>query len=329
MKTKHILAAACAALASFSPAFAGGEGWSHDFAAAKKQATDEKKDLLMDFTGSDWCSWCIKLNDEVFKHDEFKTGVKDKFVLVELDYPQDKSKLSEETQKQNEELQGKYAIQGFPTILLCDASGKPFAKTGYQPGGADKYVAHLDELRAKKDVRDKAFADAAKAEGPAKAKALIAALEAMELEDETVGAFYPDVVDQIKAADPKDETGFSKKLAAKQKFAAFEQELGGFAQKQDHEGALAFVEKSAGDFEGEQKQQIVATKAMIYAQLGKFDEAIKTIDEAKAIAPESEMAARFDGFKKQLAAAKEKAKDAPKEGAKEEETEDAKEEAKE
>lgn len=326
MKTNYILAAACAAIASFSPAFAGGEGWTHDFAAAKKQAAEEKKDLLMDFTGSDWCGWCIKLNDEVFKHDEFKTGVKDKFVLVELDYPQDKSKLSEETQKQNEELQKTYSIQGFPTILLCDADGKPFAKTGYQPDGPVKYVAHLDELRAKKDIRDKSFAEASKTEGTAKAKALITALDAMELEDATVAAFYPDVVSQIKAADPKDETGFAKELATKEKFAAYEQELGALARKQDHEGALALVEKSAGEFEGELKQQIVATKAMIYAQTKKFDEAIKILDEAKAIAPDSELASQFDAVKKQLQATKDKAKDAPKEeeeGAKEEEKDEA------
>ncbi len=63
-------------------------------------------------------------------------------------------------------------------------------------------------------------------------------------------------------------------------------------------------------------------KGMIYAQMQKFDEAIKAIDEAKAIAPESEMAARFDGLKKQLEMAKEKAKDKPKEDAKEEKAEE-------
>ncbi len=309
MKTKHLLAAACAASLGFTSAFAGGEGWTHDFAAAKKQAADEKKDLLVDFTGSDWCGWCIKLNEEVFSHDPFKTGVKDKFVLVELDYPKDKSKLSEETQAQNKELQGKYAVQGFPTILLLDADGKPFARTGYQAGGPEKYVAHLDELRAKKDVRDKSFAEAAKAEGPAKAKALIAALDAMALEDAVVASFYPDVVDQIKAADPKDETGYGKKLAAKVKFAEFETELNGFAAKQDMAGALAFVEKSvaSGDFEGETKQQMIATKAMILARMQKFDDAIKAIDEAKAVDPASEIAGKLDGFKGQLEKAKEQA----------------------
>ena len=90
--------AACFALLASAVAYAGGEGWTHDFEAAKKQAAAEKKDLLMDFTGSDWCGWCIKLNDEVFKHDVFKDGVKDKYVLVEVDFPQDKSKLDEATQ---------------------------------------------------------------------------------------------------------------------------------------------------------------------------------------------------------------------------------------
>ena len=300
MKATHLFAAAFAASLGFTSAFAGGEGWTHDFAAAKKQAADEKKDLLMDFTGSDWCGWCIKLNDEVFKHEPFKTGVKDKFVLVELDYPQDKSKLSEDTIKQNEELQEKYAIQGFPTLLLCDASGKPFARTGYQEGGPEKYVTHLDELRAKKDVRDKALAEAGKAEGPAKAKALVSALDAMELEDAVVANFYPEVIDQIKAADPKDETGFAKKIEEKQKFAKWESELQGFAQKQDMEGALAFVEKSAADFTGESKQKVLATKAGILAQSQKFDESLKALAEAKAAAPDREIAPQLDAFKERI-----------------------------
>ncbi len=72
---------------SLTPASAGGEEWSHDFAKARTAAASENKDLLVDFTGSDWCSWCIKLNKEVFGHEAFRSGVKDSFVLVELDYP--------------------------------------------------------------------------------------------------------------------------------------------------------------------------------------------------------------------------------------------------
>ena len=221
-------------MALHGSAFAGGEGWSSDFAAAKKLAAESKKDLLIDFTGSDWCGWCIKLNDEVFKHEPFKAGVKDSFVLVEIDFPKDKSKLSEETQKQNEELGEKYAVQGYPTILLCDAEGRPYAATGYQKGGPEKYVEHLNELRGNKAKRDEAFAAAGKAEGLEKAKALVAALDAMKLEDAMVANFYGDIAEQIKAADPKDETGFGKKAAAKKRLTDFQNALAGTRRQAGH-----------------------------------------------------------------------------------------------
>ena len=301
MKLNAISCAALVAIHCIGSAFAA-EGWSSDFEAAKKQAAEQKKDLLIDFTGSDWCGWCIKLNDEVFKKDEFKAGVKDKFVLVEIDFPQDEKKLSEATKKQNEALQEKYGIKGFPTILLTDAEGKPFAATGYEEGGAAKYVVMLDGLRAKKTKRDEAFAAAAKAEGVEQAKQYVAALKAMELEDETVSGFYGDIVEKIKKADPKDESGFAKQLEMKSKLAKFEEELNGYAEKDDTEGALKFVEKTLaeGGFEGEAKQQVALTKAMVLAHQKKFDDAIKAVDAAKAIAPESEIGKQTEMMKQRL-----------------------------
>ncbi len=299
----------CAALVALycsGIALAGGEGWSSDFAAAKKEAAESKKDLLIDFTGSDWCGWCIKLDKEVFSHEPFKAGVKDKFVLVELDYPKDKSKLSAETIKQNAELKEKYPIQGYPTILLTDSEGKPYARTGYQEGGPEAYVKHLDELRTAKTTRDEAFTAASKLSGLEKAKALIAALEAMGLEDAMVLGFYGDIVKQIEAADPKDETGFAKAAAAKVRLETFQSELSACAQKKDFDAALVVVDKTLkeGGFGMEETQQMMMTRVMIFAQLKKFDEAIKAADEAKAFAPESEMAAQIDGFKAKLEAGK-------------------------
>lgn len=290
-------------------ALAGGEGWISDFAAAKKEAADSKKDLLIDFTGSDWCGWCIKLNKEVFSHEPFKVGVKDKFVLVELDYPRDKSKLTEETIKQNEELGKKYEIAGYPTILLCDASGKPYAATGYQEGGPEKYVTHLDELIGKKAKRDEALASAAKSEGVPKAKALVAALKDMELTDGMVANFYGDVVEQIKASDPKDETGFMKEAALKEKIAGIKKDLGTALQKKDFEGAIAVLEKALkdGDLPKDDIQQIMMTRGMLLGELKKYDEGIKALDEAKAFNPESPYAENMDKAKQRLVEAKEKA----------------------
>lgn len=302
----------CAALLALNCsgiALAGGEGWTSDFAAAKKEAADSKKDLLIDFTGSDWCSWCIKLDKEVFSHEPFKVGAKDKFVLVELDYPRDKSKLSEATLKQNEELGKQYQVAGYPTILLCDASGKPFAATGYQPGGPEAYVKQLDELRSKKTTRDEAFESASKTEGVPKAKALVSALTAMGLTDGMVANFYGDIVDQIKASDPADETGFAKAAAMKIRIDEIKKELGGFMQKKDQAGAIGVLDKALkeGGLPDEDVQQIMMTRGMLFAEQKKYDEAIKALDEAKAFAPESQFAASIDQVKKKFEADKEKA----------------------
>ena len=309
MKTTSIVCAAVMAL--IGTTLAGGEGWTSDFEAAQKQAADSKKDLLIDFTGSDWCGWCIKLNDEVFKHDAFKNGVKDTFVLVELDFPKDKSKISDEVRAQNEKLNEKYGIEGYPTILLTDADGRPYATTGYQKGGPEKYVAHLNELRAKKTTRDEAFAAAEKAQGVEKAKALVAALDAMQLSEASVSAFYGDVVERIKAADPEDATGFSKKAAAAGRLKAFQEQLQELAGKKDMEGALKLVDKTIaeGGFETEETLQMMMTRAVIFAELEKFPEALKAIDDAKAFAPESPMIPGIDKFRKRLEEAAKKPAD--------------------
>lgn len=309
MKMTTAIAAITAITATFLGlgfAHAGGEGWTHDFAAAKKQAAAGKMDLLLDFTGSDWCPPCKALTANILSKDEFHTLTKDKLVLVELDFPQNKSKLSDAIQAQNMRLQDQYAISGYPTILLCDADGRPYAATGFQEGGPKEYVAHLDQLRTRKDARDKAFAEASKAEGLAKAKALIAALDAMELEDATIAKQYPDEIEQIKAADPKGETGYARKLAAIAKYAAFESEMGAFFEKRDMEGALALVGKAiaSGEYHGETQQKLILTKASVLASLRKFDEALKAVDEARAAAPDSELAGEMEGIKAEIEQAK-------------------------
>lgn len=305
MKMKRYFSvAAFAAVMSAGNAFAGGEGWTTDFEAAKKQATEEKKSLLIDFTGSDWCGWCKKLDKEVFVHDAFKAGVKDKFVLVELDFPRDKSKITEETLAQNKELQKKYGVRGFPTILITDEQGRPFAKTGYQAGGPEAYVGHLNELLGLREKRDAAFAEAEKAEGVAKAKSLIAAITSMQLEDGMISNFYADKIEAIKAADPKDESGYLKGIESKSKFAEFQNQINELGQKKDFEGIMKKIDETlaAGTFEGELKQQAMVFKAITFMQLQKPDDALKTLDEAKAVDPEGQVAKGIDGLKKRIEA---------------------------
>ena len=116
--------------------------WMTDFAAAKAKAKAEKKDLLVDFTGSDWCGWCIKLDKEVFSQEAFQNYAAEALVLVELDFPRGKDQ-SAELKAQNKALAEKYGIRGFPTILILSPEGELIEKTGYRRGGAESYVEHI------------------------------------------------------------------------------------------------------------------------------------------------------------------------------------------
>lgn len=119
--------------------------WLTDFDTTKKAAAEKKLPILADFSGSDWCGWCIKLDNEVFSKKEFKEFAGDNLVLFLADFPR-KKQQDEKIKKQNADLMKKHEVQGFPTVLLMDAEGKVFARTGYQQGGAETYIAHLKKL---------------------------------------------------------------------------------------------------------------------------------------------------------------------------------------
>ena len=123
-----------------------GEWWV-DFEQAQAAARAQNKPMLLDFTGSDWCGWCIKLDKEVFSQPEFKAYAAESLVLVELDFPKRKPQ-SAAIQAQNEALAEKYGIRGFPTILLLTPEGELIERTGYMRGGAATYVAHLKAILA-------------------------------------------------------------------------------------------------------------------------------------------------------------------------------------
>ena len=122
--------------------------WLENYTEALAAAKSLNRPVFIDFTGSDWCGWCIRLDREVFSQKAFIKYAKRDLVLLKLDFPQRK-KLSEALQKQNMELAKKFGIRGFPTIVIVDAEGKEIARTGYQRGGAKNYVDHLKELLKK------------------------------------------------------------------------------------------------------------------------------------------------------------------------------------
>ena len=122
--------------------------WMTDHGAAKQRAAAERKPMLMLFTGSDWCGFCIKLQKEVFSTNEFRAYAAKNLVLLELDFPRRK-RLPSNLVRQNERLMKEYEVEGFPTVAVFNRAGKLVGGLGYEDGGARNWIAKLEKLVGK------------------------------------------------------------------------------------------------------------------------------------------------------------------------------------
>ncbi len=122
--------------------------WLTDLPQAQAQAKKENKQVLMDFTGSDWCGYCIKFNKEVFSTPEFAEYAAKNLVLVEVDFPRKKAQ-SAELKKANQALGSKYKAEGYPTLVVLSKDGKEVGRQGgYAAGGPKAFIAKLEGFKA-------------------------------------------------------------------------------------------------------------------------------------------------------------------------------------
>jgi thioredoxin-related protein len=126
--------------------------WETDINKAISVSNKTKKPMLLFFTGSDWCGWCIRLQKEVLLTPEFAKWAKDNVVLVELDFPR-RTPQSDAIKNQNNGMQQAFGIQGFPTIYFATAKikeGKPsftgIGSTGYVAGGPTAWLSVADGI---------------------------------------------------------------------------------------------------------------------------------------------------------------------------------------
>ena len=121
------------------------DGWYQVYDQALAQAKTSGKPMLIDFTGSDWCGWCIKLDQEVFSTSEFKQWAQEHVVLLKLDFPKN-SPQPASLKQQNAELHDKFQVRGYPSVLFIDSNGNQIGQYGYEAGGPAVWTKKASEI---------------------------------------------------------------------------------------------------------------------------------------------------------------------------------------
>lgn len=121
------------------------QDWKTNLDDAKTEATKETKNIILVFSGSDWCAPCIKLDRSIWQSDAFKKASSENWILLKADFPKKKANaLSEEQIKTNQELAEKYNPEGsFPKVVILDNEGKVLGIMGYEKITAEEYIAKL------------------------------------------------------------------------------------------------------------------------------------------------------------------------------------------
>lgn len=149
MKTIKLLLTTAMASLALTAVAAAGSGWMTDIDAAVAKAKAEKKNVLVEFTGSDWCPPCMMMDKKVFSKKAFTDAAKKDFILVKIDIPN----KDKELKKKNVKVMRKYRVNGVPTVLLFGSDGKEFHRfSAAQYPNIDKFLAHLKESLEKKDM---------------------------------------------------------------------------------------------------------------------------------------------------------------------------------
>ncbi len=192
--------------ACVAPCFAA-DGWIlDDMEAARRQAAEQNKGIIIDFTGSDWCMPCRNLKATVLSQADFIQKASADFVLVELDFPRGR-KQSPEVKEANNKLSESYGVSGFPTVVFTDAQGNPLESfVGGRP--MDAALATLAAAQGKLNLSRAAAQKFG--EATTDAQRIEALMEQLKLapKDYLYSPFYDKLRAQIAELDKEDSMGF-------------------------------------------------------------------------------------------------------------------------
>ncbi len=267
-------------------------------------AKEQKRCIILNFTGKEWCPACIHLRTKIFASEEFQTAAGDKYVEAEVIFPRNPDAvqaLGQEKLAANEHLLNEYHItSGLPTMVLHDEDGLPFAVVIGTRRTPAEFLKVLEEAQAVRVKRDAAFAKAAGLQGMERAKVLADALNALPA---NCRGKYVTEVNEINAADPDNTLGFRDVLAAPKLYAEqmdkFNRLMQSFTLHNKPEElrsqivTLRDFYHSTPSLRPEVAQLIWRAMSDAHALLREFDQMIECTRKALEAAPDSELAPRL------------------------------------
>ena len=290
-----VLSLASAVVCSASPV------WETDWNKALEKAGKSGQPVLVDFTGSDWCPGCIYLRKNIFDTDAFAKYAEDNnFVLVELDFPRTEGKMPPEQLKFHEELMRRYGISVFPSVLMLEGNGAPYAKIVGPSRTVEEYLKKLAAAGETRLKLKEAVAAARALEGKEKLEKLV---QAIKLLPEDLQPYQKELIAEISALDPEDKYGFAGKAEKAVTLAAQRLMMEQFYKK--HAGPFSAEKIRAGQEEALQmlekrdllppiRLEIAKYVSDGYALERNYPKALEYLNMARDADPESPAAKKLE-----------------------------------
>ena len=275
-----------------------------DMESALAQAAEQKKNVFVDFTGTDWCTACIHLRSKIIESATFEKAYGDDFILVSVDFPRSPelvAQIPDDEKRRRENLLTSYRIAGLPGVVLMDADGMPYEIINGTRRTVEDYLPLMEAGLQKRAARDAAFAKAATLEGMAKAQALAEGLNVLPV---ACRDKYSKEIDLINAADTENTLGFkgmgsesTKRIKQTEELRAL---IATFRGKLSPEDMKASIEKldaflAQPGLCPEVRQEALSAKGDSYAFLRDLMNMYKCYKEALEAAPDSRAAKRIRG----------------------------------
>lgn len=276
-----------------------GPGWMINYRAARDKANAEKKDLLLLFTGSDWIDICKTFDTDVCNHDDFFKAASEHFVPVRLDFPK-QEKQPDALKAQNQVLMGNYRVQGFPTVMLTDDTGRPYAVNGYQAVSATEYATILKAMTAVRARRDEKFEAAKTAQGLERAQLLADGIPS--LPGNLAAWFYRPQLEQLISNDLQNKTGKAVHYQRLINDVDYSRTMAQLSRNVEWSRMLRLTDDyiRSNQLKDEELQHAMMNKIGVLQNQGKMQQMAQTLLEIVAIDPKTSTGEKAQGILDQL-----------------------------